>query len=143
MQTEGQDRALRILYKPWCATIAVDSSFKLRAGAALAVSVAADALDYVAAPLFAIPVLGDIPDAMITSILFAITRSKRSTLLNMIEFVPVIGDFVPIYTLTTLLWIYQESRKKKKATLQLSSSLAGSFRRSSFRGLDSGRLHFR
>lgn len=93
----------------------LDSAFKFRAGAALAVSVAADALDYAAAPLFAVPVIGDIPDAIVTSILFAITRSKRSTLLNMIEFVPVIGDLVPTYTLTTLLWIFGESRKKKQA----------------------------
>jgi Asp/Glu/hydantoin racemase len=89
--------------------------FKLRAGAALAVSVAADALDYALAPLFSIPVLGDIPDA---SILFGITRSKRSTLLNLIEFVPVVGDLVPTYTLTTLLWIFSESRKKKQAIVQ-------------------------
>jgi hypothetical protein len=92
----------------------VDYNFKFRAGAALAVSVAADAIDYAAAPLFAIPIIGDIPDAIIMSILFAITRSKRSTLLNMIEFVPVIGDFVPTYTLTTLMWIYKESRKKNE-----------------------------
>ncbi len=92
----------------------VDSSFKLRAGAALAVAVAADVIDYAAAPLSAIPIIGDIPDAIITGILFAITRSKRSTLLNLIEFVPVIGDFVPTYTLTTLMWIYKESRKKNE-----------------------------
>ncbi|HEX7031514.1 MAG TPA: hypothetical protein VF172_00795 [Nitrososphaera sp.] len=75
----------------------------------------ADTIDYAGAPLFAIPILGDISDAIIMSILFAITRSKRSTLLNMIEFVPVIGDFIPIYTLTALMWIYQESRKKKNS----------------------------
>ena len=99
----------------------LDSIFKLKAGAALAISVAADALDYAVAPLFAFPILGDIPDAIVTSVLFAITRSKRSTLLNMIEFVPVVGDFVPVYTLTTLLWIYQESRKKKKQAIALRS----------------------
>ena len=88
--------------------------FKTRAITALAISAAADALDYVAAPLFAIPVIGDIPDAIVTSALYAITRSKRSTLLNMIEFVPVIGDFVPTYTISTLMWLYFESKKKKK-----------------------------
>jgi hypothetical protein len=92
----------------------VDTSFKLRAGAALAVSAAADALDYVAAPLFAVPIIGDIPDAIVTSILFAITRSKRSTLLNMVEFVPLIGDLVPTYTISTLLWIYGESKKQRQ-----------------------------
>ena len=90
------------------------SFFKLRAGAALAVSIAADALDYVAAPLFSIPLIGDIPDAIVTGMLFAITRSKRSAMINLVEFVPVIGDFVPTYTITTLMWIYGESRKKKK-----------------------------
>jgi hypothetical protein len=92
----------------------LDSAFKLRAATALAISAAADALDYVAAPLFALPVIGDIPDAIVTSILFAITKSKRSTLLNMVEFVPVIGDLVPTFTISTLLWIYGESRKEKK-----------------------------
>jgi hypothetical protein len=92
----------------------LESVFKIRAATALAVSVAADALDYVAAPLFAMPVIGDISDAIVTSALYAITRSKRSTLLNMVEFVPVVGDLVPAYTLSTLLWIYGESKKNKK-----------------------------
>jgi hypothetical protein len=60
------------------------------------------------------PVIGDIPDAIVTGVLYAITRSKRSALLNMIEFVPVIGDFVPTYTISTLMWLYFESKKKKK-----------------------------
>jgi hypothetical protein len=99
----------------------LDSVFKIRAAAALAVSVAADALDYVAAPLFAIPVIGDIPDAVVTSMLYAITRSKRSALLNMVEFVPVVGDFVPTYTISTLLWIYGESKKKKRQIIMKQS----------------------
>ena len=85
-----------------------------RAAAALAVSVAADALDYAGAPLFATPVIGDIADGIIMAGgLSAITRSKRSTLINAIEFVPVIGDFVPIYTISTLLWIYSEFKKRR------------------------------
>lgn len=99
----------------------MDSVFKIRAATALAVSVAADALDYVAAPLFAIPVIGDVPDAMVTSLLYAITRSKRSALPNMVEFVPVIGDFVPTYTISTLLWIYWQSKKKKKMAIMKQS----------------------
>jgi len=91
----------------------LDSRFKLRASTALVVSVMADTLDYAGAPLFGIPVVGDIFDAIITGILFTITRSKRSTLLNLVEFVPVVGDFIPTYTLTTLMWIYQESRRKE------------------------------
>lgn len=81
--------------------------------AALAVSVAADALDYAGAPLFATPVIGDIADGIIMATLSAITRSKRSTLINAIEFVPVIGDFVPIYMISTLLWIYSEFKKRR------------------------------
>ena len=100
----------------------MDSVFKIRAAAALAVSVAADALDYVAAPLFALPVIGDVPDALVTSVLYAITRSKRSALLNMVEFVPVVGDFVPTYTISTLLWIYGESKKKKKRQIIMKQS---------------------
>lgn len=99
----------------------MDSVFKIRAATALAVSVAADALDYVAAPLFALPVIGDVPDALVTSVLYAITRSKRSALLNMVEFVPVVGDFVPTYTISTLLWIYGESKKKKKQIIMKQS----------------------
>jgi hypothetical protein len=74
-------------------------------------------LDYIALALFAMPILGDISDGIVTGMLYAITRSKRSTLLNMIEFVPVIGDFVPAYTISTLLWIYGESKKKPKQVL--------------------------
>jgi hypothetical protein len=93
----------------------LESIFKTRAATALAISVAADALDYVAAPLFGIPVIGDISDAIVTSTLFAITRSKRSTLLNMIEFVPVIGDFVPTYTISTLIWIMASQERRRKS----------------------------
>jgi hypothetical protein len=58
-------------------------------------------------------------DGIVTGMLYALTRSKRSTLLNMIEFVPIIGDFVPGYTISTLLWIYSESKKMhKQAVIQ-------------------------
>jgi hypothetical protein len=93
--------------------LSLESLFKARAATALAISVAADALDYVAAPLFATPIIGDISDAIVTSMLYVITRNKHSTLLNMAEFVPVVGDFVPVYTISTLLWIFDESKKKK------------------------------
>ncbi len=93
--------------------------FKLRATTAIALSVAVDSLDYIAPALFAMPVLGDISDGIVTGMLYALTRSKRSTLLNMIEFVPIIGDFVPAYTISTLLWIYSESKKMhKQAVIQ-------------------------
>ena len=89
------------------------STIGWRAAAALGVSIAADALDYIAAPIMSIPIVGDIPDAIVTSILFGITKSKRSTLINAIEFIPFLGDLVPTYTISTLLWLYSESKKKR------------------------------
>jgi hypothetical protein len=89
-------------------------SFKWRALSALGISLIADAVDYIAAPIFSIPIIGDISDAIVTSILFSITRSKVSSVINTIEFIPFVGDFIPVYTLSTLLWIYRESRKHDK-----------------------------
>jgi hypothetical protein len=94
------------------------SVFKIRAAAALVVSVAVDALDYLASMLFAMPIVGDISDRIVTEIFYGITRSKRSTLLNLVEFIPVIGDFVPAYAISTLLWIYSESKQQKQAIIQ-------------------------
>lgn len=89
----------------------------MRAATALLISVAVDALDYLAPMLFALPILGDISDGIVTGILYGITRSKRSTLLNLVEFIPVIGDFVPAYTISTLLWIYSESKKEQEQAI--------------------------
>jgi hypothetical protein len=88
--------------------------FEIRALSALGLSVAADALDYLAAPIFAMPVIGDIADSIITASLYSITRSKMATAINTIEFIPVIGDLLPVYTLSTLLWICQQLLKGKK-----------------------------
>lgn len=90
------------------------SVFKLRATSALVVSVVADALDYFAAPLFGFPVLGDIFDAIIVSLLYNITKSKMSTAVNMIEFIPFVGDYIPVYTISTLMWIAKELKNNKK-----------------------------
>jgi len=43
------------------------SVFKIRATAALVVSVAVDALDYLAPMLFAMPIVGDISDGFTTN----------------------------------------------------------------------------
>jgi hypothetical protein len=64
-----------ILYVRTVGIIKQDSStnksmFKLRATSALMISAVADGLDYFAAPLFGVPVLGDIFDAVIVSLLF-------------------------------------------------------------------------
>jgi hypothetical protein len=90
-----------------------DGSFGSRAMIALGVSIIADALDYFAAPIFSSPIIGDIFDSIITSILYSITKSKSATAINLIEFIPFVGDFVPVYTLSTLYWISKELRKPK------------------------------
>src|ERR687885_493839 len=86
-------------------------SFKLRAASALGISIIADLLDYIAAPVFDTPVIGDIFDVITTSLLFRITGSKLATGINTIEFIPFIGDLIPIYTISTLIWIIREGRK--------------------------------
>jgi hypothetical protein len=63
--------------------------------------------------LFGSPIIGDIFDSIITSILYSITKSKSATAINLIEFIPFVGDFVPVYTLSTLHWISKELRKPK------------------------------
>jgi hypothetical protein len=82
--------------------------FKRKALTALGISVAADILDYIAAPVFAVPVIGDAFDALTIALLYNVTKSKFSTTLNMIEFIPVIGDLLPVYTFSTLAWIIKE-----------------------------------
>lgn len=89
----------------------------MRANSALVVSVGVDALDYLAPMLSAMQILGDISDGIAIGILYEITGSKRSILLNLVEFIPVIGDFVPAYTISRLLWIYSESRQKQKQAI--------------------------
>jgi hypothetical protein len=93
-----------------------DGSFGSRAMTALVVSIIADALDYFAAPLFSSPIIGDIFDSIVTSILYSITKSKSATAINLIEFIPFVGDLVPVYTLSTLYWISKELRKPKLAS---------------------------
>lgn len=95
-----------------------DTPFIHKAIAALAISIVSDALDYFAAPLFDIPVIGDVFDVITTNLLYSITRSKVSTAINTIEFIPVIGDFIPTYTLSTLLWISRESKKKNNKVVE-------------------------
>lgn len=87
--------------------------FGSRAVSALGISIIADALDYVGAPIFALPIIGDATDLIVTGLLYRITRSKVSVVINAVEFIPFIGDFVPTYTISTLLWILNESRKRQ------------------------------
>jgi hypothetical protein len=61
------------------------------------------------------PILGDTSEGIVTGMIYAIPKSKRSTLLKLIEFLPIIGEFVPAYTISTLLlWIYSESKNMRK-----------------------------
>jgi hypothetical protein len=60
------------------------------------------------------PVIGDVFDVFTTSLLYSITKSKVSTAINTIELIPVIGDLIPTYTISTLLWISRESKKQNK-----------------------------
>ena len=77
------------------------------AALALGISIVADALDYLAIPLFSIPVIGDIFDVITTGLLYSITKSKVSVIMNLAEFIPFV-DFLPVYTVSTLIWILRE-----------------------------------
>jgi hypothetical protein len=90
-----------------------DLPFGVRATTALGISIVADALDYIGAPIFALPIAGDVVDAIVMAILYRLTGSKTSTAINSIEFIPVIGDMIPAYTISTLLWILRTSYKTK------------------------------
>lgn len=91
-----------------------NDNIMIKAGLALGISIIADALDYVMAPVFSLPVIGDVFDAAITGILFSITKSKVSSAINMIEFIPIVGDLLPVYTISTLIWILRERKGKFK-----------------------------
>jgi hypothetical protein len=107
-----------------------DLPFGVRATAALGISIVADALDYIGAPIFALPIAGDIVDAIVMAILYRLTGSKTSTAINSIEFIPLIGDMIPAYTISTLLWILRESYKRKdnESLLMDQSNRPGSIR---------------
>jgi hypothetical protein len=75
---------------------------------ALGISMLADVLDYLAAPIFGIPIIGDVFDIIVTAILYSITKSKVSFIMNLAEFIPFLGDFLPVYTASTIIWILRE-----------------------------------
>jgi hypothetical protein len=89
--------------------------FRVRATAALGISIVADALDYIGAPIFALPIIGDITDTIVITLLYRLTGSKTSAAVNAIEFIPFIGDMLPTYTVSTLLWILRELHKIRKS----------------------------
>jgi hypothetical protein len=75
---------------------------------ALGISIVADILDFLAAPIFGVPIIGDIFDVIVTGLLYLITRSKVSVVMNLAEFIPLLGDFLPVYTASTIMWIARE-----------------------------------
>lgn len=109
---------LDIWYNNTIVQIKEDRRFMRKAAAAMAISIIADALDYFAAPLFDMPVIGDVFDVITTGLLYSITKSKISTAINSLEFMPVIGDLIPTYTISTLLWISRESKKQNKKVVE-------------------------
>lgn len=84
--------------------------FKIRVAIALGISLVADILDYLAAPIFGVPILGDIFDFLVTGLLYLITKSKVSVIMNLAEFIPFLGDFLPVYTVSTIIWIAREQK---------------------------------
>ena len=82
---------------------------KVRMALALAISIMADLLDYALVPLLGMPIIGDVFDLIVTSVLYSITKSKVSFIMNLAEFIPFLGDFLPVYTASTIIWILRES----------------------------------
>ena len=82
---------------------------KTRMALALTISIMADLLDYMAAPLLGIPIIGDVFDLIVMSMLYSITKSKVLFIMNLGEFIPLLGDFLPVYTASTIIWILRES----------------------------------
>jgi hypothetical protein len=120
--------------------VKTDASFGRRAATALGLAIVADSLDYFAAPLFSSPIVGDIFDSIVTSMLYSITRSKLSTAINMVEFIPFVGDLIPVYTLSTLLWISKELGKPQRPTYSHRPDCRETMRARNFMGLVRQRL---
>ena len=92
--------------------------FKIRAALALGISILADLLDYLAAPIFGMPIIGDIFDFIVLGLLYSITKSKVSVIMNLTEFIPFLGDFLPVYTVSTLIWILRQQKENKLVFLK-------------------------
>jgi hypothetical protein len=120
--------------------VKTDASFGRRAATALGLAIVADSLDYFLAPLFSSPIVGDIFDSIVTSMLYSITRSKLSTAINMVEFIPFVGDLIPVYTLSTLLWISKELGKPQRPTYNHRPDYRETMRDRNFMGLVRQRL---
>jgi hypothetical protein len=89
--------------------ISKNTAPSMRMAYALAISIIADLLDYIGAPVLGAPIIGDLFDFIVISYLYSITKSKVVLVINLAEFVPFIGDFLPVYTASTIIWILRES----------------------------------
>jgi hypothetical protein len=81
----------------------------IRMAYALTISLIADLLDYIGAAILAVPIIGDLFDFIVISYLYSITKSKVVLVINLAEFIPFIGDILPVYTVSTIIWILRES----------------------------------
>jgi hypothetical protein len=81
----------------------------IRMAYALTISLIADLLDYIGAAVLAVPIIGDLFDFIVISYLYSITKSKVVLVINLAEFIPFIGDILPVYTVSTIIWILRES----------------------------------
>jgi hypothetical protein len=57
-------------------------SFEFRATTALGISIVVDALDYIGAPIFALPIVGDVVDAAVMTVLYRLTGSNIYTIMD-------------------------------------------------------------
>jgi type IV secretory pathway VirB3-like protein len=71
-----------------------------------------------AAPIFGLPIIGDVFDVIVTGLLYLITRSKVSVIMNLAEFIPFLGDFLPVYTVSTILWITRDQEFDELLTIR-------------------------
>jgi hypothetical protein len=83
----------------------------------LGISIIADGLDYLATPIFGVPIIGDVFDIIVSALLYFITKSKVSLIINLTEFIPFLGDFIPVYTVSTIIWILRELEDDDKLVL--------------------------
>ncbi|HEY9492654.1 MAG TPA: hypothetical protein VIP56_11755, partial [Nitrososphaeraceae archaeon] len=72
---------------------------------------------YLAAPIFGVPIIGDVFDVIVSGLLFSITRSKVLLVMNLAEFIPFLGDFLPVYTISTFIWLLREQDEENKLNL--------------------------
>lgn len=71
-----------------------------------------------AAPIFGVPIVGDVFDVIVTGLLYLITKSKVSVVMNLAEFIPFLGDFLPVYTVSTMLWVVRDKEFNTLLTIR-------------------------